>query len=159
MGIGVSKESLLAFLKEYFVVCWHSVNDDTMRDIIGDNDLSLSTAPGVNYIPADFAGTITAPVHADLIAADVNNVLYDAGGSANALSVSDLIDTDLERIPVRYDDAAPHHIRMIGLFDPDVYGSLTEADKKKVSNYMRLWVYYWGVWYDAGVFDKENRTL
>lgn len=129
-----------------------------------DNDASYATEDAdltTNYIPSTYAGTITAPEVAALIADDADSsggsVLFTAG-AANDLSVSDFIDIDLERIPVKYDDASPHNIRAIGLIDDAVYDSLTIADKKKISNYMHLWVLFWENYLDAGSFDKENRT-
>lgn len=156
---GITINAVKVFLESVFTALWYRVDGTEMVELFGGDPLTLSVDPGTTYIPYAYAGTITAPDVAALKTADVNNVLYDGGGTPLALSVSDFIDADMERIPVKYDDADPHHIRMIGLLDPTVYATLTDADKKKISNYMDLWVFYWGVWYDAGTIEKENRTL
>lgn len=156
---GITKNEMLAFFKTVFTAVWAGVNSTEMVELLGGSSLTLSEDPGVNYIPADYTGTITPPDVAAYKAADVNNVLFTAGGLQNDLSVDDFISLDLPRIPTKYDNAAPHNLRMIGLLDPVVYPTLTTAQKKKISNYMDLWVFYWGVWYDAGNFDKENRTI
>ncbi len=146
------------YLEEVMSAFWYKVDGTDMIDMLEGDPLTLSADPGTTYIPATYAGTITAPDVAGLKTADVNNVLFDAGGTPRALSVSDFIDADLERIPVQYDDDAPHHIRAIGLIDDTVYAGLTTIDKKKISNYMNLWVLYWDNYLDAGSFEKENRT-
>jgi len=159
IGLGlVNLGGIKAYLESVFTALWYTVDGTEMLEMFGGSSLTLSVDPSQSYIPAAYAGTITAPDVAGYKTADANNVLYDAGGTAQALSVSDFIDEDLERIPVKYDDAAPHHIRMIGIYDPTVYASLTVADKKKISNYMDLWVLYWGNYLDAGSLSKENRT-
>ena len=145
-------------IAEVMVALWYRVDGTSMIDMLGNHDpLTLSTAPEVPYIPADYEGTITAPDVAALKAADVNNILYTSAGVANDLSVADFIDVDLERIPVKYDSVAPYNIRMIGIFDPAIYSSLTDADKTKISNYMDLWIYYWDTLLGGNI--KMNRTL
>ena len=130
-----------------------------MIDMLGGDPLTLSVDPGVDYIPATYAGTITAPDVQALKDADVNNVLYTALGASRQIPHSDFVATDLERVPTKYDNLAPHHLRMIGLLDPVVYATLTDAKKRKISNYMDLWVFFWGGWLDAGSVNKENRTF
>ena len=158
VGVGFGSWLIKKLLSEVFTALWYNVDGTEMEEMFGGDPLTLSSDPGESYIPATFAGTITAPDIAGYKTADTNNILYDGGGTANALGVSDFIDTDLERIPVKYDNNAPHNIRMIGLFDPTVYPSLSESDKKRISSYMDLWAFYWGVWYDAGAI-KENREF
>lgn len=152
-------EDMLAFIAKNFSAFWYTVSGTDMLDLLGGDPLTLSADPSADYIPYTYAGTITAPDVAGLKTADVNNVLFDGGGTPQALSVSDFIDTDLERIPVKYDNADPNHIRMIGLIDPTVFAGLSDSAKRRISNYMDLWVFYWGVWYDAGTIEKDNRTL
>jgi hypothetical protein len=150
---------ITAFLENVFTALWYEVDGTDMLEMFGGDPLTLSADPGTDYIPAAYAGTITAPDVAGYKTADANNVLYDGGGTPQALSVSDFIDADLPRIPVKYDNTAPHHIRMIGLLDPTIYASLTDLDKVRISNYMDLWMFYWGVLVAGGVVNKENRTL
>jgi hypothetical protein len=145
------------FLDSVFAALWYTVDGTDFVEMFSNNAMVLSSDPGETYVPATFAGTITPPDVAGYKTADANNVLYDGGGTPQALSVSDLIDADLPRIPVKYDSTAPHHIRMIGLFDPTVYGSLTDADKERVSNYMDLWMFYWGEILGGNI--KDNRSL
>ena len=152
-------EEIPSYIADNFAALWFKVDGTSMIDVLEKQDpLTLSVSQTTSYIPSDYAGTITAPDVAALKAADVNNVLYTALGVANDLSNADFIDTDLERIPVKYDDADPHNIRMIGLFDPTAYAALTLADKLKISNYLDLWVLYWGDYYDAGSISKDNRV-
>lgn len=158
-GIGISSRggAIKAFLKENFEALWYAVDGTSMLDMFEGDPLTLSADPGQSYIPADYAGTISAPDVAALKAADVDNVLYDVGGTANALSVSDLIDADIERIPVKYDSEEPYNIRMIGILKPAVYDTLTDAQKTKISNYMDLWLFYWGSLLGGNI--KMNRTI
>ncbi len=154
-----SRYTTISFLERVFTALWYPVSGTEMTEMFGGESLILSTAPGQEYIPATYTGTITAPDVASYKIADVNNVLYNSSGTPNPLFVNDLIDEDLERIPVKYDSLAPHHIRMIGLFNPTVYPTLTDEEKEQISDYMNLWVFYWGVWYDAGSVSTENRTI
>lgn len=161
IGIGImpNKNAVLEFLNSVFVALWYTVDGTSMNDMLGNHDpLTLSAAPGTSYIPATFAGTITPPDTAALKTSDPYNYLYENyTGTPKDLSVSDLIDEDLDRVPVKYDPEAPHHIRMIGLIDNSIYDSLTDADKKKISDYMDLWIYYWKQF--LGGETKENRNM
>lgn len=160
----LTREDILVFLDSVFLALWYQVDGTDMVDMLGNYDpITLSVDPGTTYIPATYAGTITFPEHADLIAADAaaadGAVAYDGAGTAIGLSNANLIDADLERIPVKYDDASPHHIRMIGLLDDAVYDSLTDADKDKIARYMDLWIYFWTIDRINDGNLKENRTL
>lgn len=156
---GYTLSGIRAFLKEMLEALWYTVDGTEMVDMFGGEPCTLSEDAGMDYIPADYEGTITAPDVDALKTADADNVLYDGGGTAIALSVADLIDEDIPRIPVKYDEAAPHHIRMFGIIKPEVYADISDEQKFKISNYMDLWAFYWGEFNGAGSIWKENRTL
>lgn len=138
---------------------WYKVEGTEMIEAFGGSPLTLSSDPGQDYIPGNFAGTITAPDVAAYKADDVNNVLYDATGDAYDLTAGNFVSTDLPRILVNYKDASPHDIYTIALLDDAYYASLSVQDKMDLSNRLNLWVFFWGGWLDAGSVNKENRTF
>lgn len=146
-------------MKTFFSALWYKVSDDEMIDIVSGNNLILSESLFTSYIPGDYSGTITAPDISSLKTADVAHVLYSYLGTPKNLSVNDLVSIDTPRVPVKYDSSSPYSIKMIGLFDPDKYDLLSDSDKIIISNYLDLWVFYWGSWFDAGSVSKENRVF
>lgn len=69
-----------------------------------------------------------------------------------------LVAEDFEDIIVKYDNEAPHHIRMWGVLKSNLIGNLTQYQLDTLHQVFDLWVYWSGEWNDYGVL-KENRNF
>lgn len=69
-----------------------------------------------------------------------------------------LIADDLNNIIVKYDNQAPHTVRMVGLLLPELVDNLSQHQLDTLHQVFDLWVYWSGDWNDYGVF-KENRSF
>ena len=99
-----SKTALQRFVEKYFVAFWDHVEGDEFIDIINGNNIALSIAPGTEFVPGAYAGTLTAPNIAALKTHDTANVLYDGSGVPIVKSANDFYDADLENVPVDYNN-------------------------------------------------------
>jgi hypothetical protein len=122
-------------------------------DLMGGTSLTLSVSESEEYLQDDYAGTITAPAVQALIDGD-DDELWFTSGTPNALSISDLVDSDYSNTFVKYSNSTPYNVYMIGIIKDGV--SLTQSQKNSLSSDFHLWIYYFGGLNDYG-YLKDNR--
>ena len=129
----------IIMLQSLFNVFWNEeVSGDELVNTVGDNIPITGKDFATDYIPATSAATF----------------LIDG----DTYTVAQLIDTDYNNILVKYDNQAPHHIRMIGVLKPEYVDNLTQEQLDTLHEVFDLWIWWSGDWNDYGVM-KENRNI
>lgn len=155
-----SEESWSSYWKPLFDFFWYegagNITDTQLIDKSGNgNNITITGKDFVtSYIPATSAATFQIPDSATLIADDTDFFWVTALGARRQVTVGELNGYDLPRTFIWYDNAAPHHIRAIGILKSLVV--VTDAIKNKASKDFKLWMFHFTVQNDYG-YPKENR--
>jgi hypothetical protein len=100
--------------------------------------------------------TFQAPVNATYKAADTDYIWFKTDETPRTTTEAELIGYDLQRTPVKYDDASPNSIRWIGILK--LATTLTATQRNNLFKSFYLPIMWDDSWNDYG-HSKENRPL
>ena len=100
--------------------------------------------------------TYQCPNTADYIAADTDYIWFKTNAAQRTTTTAELVGYDLQRSPVKYDDASPYQIRMIGILKSTA--TLSSAELDALSFNFNLPLFWTGSFNDYG-YVKENRAF
>jgi hypothetical protein len=121
-----------------FNMIWMEGNYD------GDNLKNTLTGSNITITGKDFS-TDYIPI--------TSNAIFGFSTPKTAL---ELVSEDYPNILVKYDNTAPHHIRMIGVLKDGI--TLTQPELDQLHQLFDLWIWWSGEWNDYGVL-KDNRNI
>lgn len=140
--------NLLPSLKSklLFYGLYSEIADGKMPNKVGSDWLTVSGVAG--------SETYQCPNTASYIAADTDFIWFKTDATQRTTTTAELVGYDLQRTPIKYDDATPYQVREIAIIKSGE--TLTEAERNNLFKMFWLPV-FWDNALNAFGHVKENR--